>query len=205
MLTKTDAKDRLLTLLKTKSVVRGDFVLSSGGKSNYYVDCKLTTLDPEGATLVGEVMHTMIGEEIRKRSLVVNGIGGLTMGADPIALAVCMRSYLENPDSPLKCFIVRKTPKAHGQTKLIEGNFKKDDTVVVIDDVVTKGDSTLKAIEAVEKEGGHVAFVAVLVDRQEGGRVKIEDRGFDVIAAFTRDELLQQPSPSYNREDCVVA
>src|SRR5205823_8025411 len=101
------------------------------------------------------------------------------------ALALGMFSQHAQDPTPLQVFSVRKAPKAHGQTKLIEGNFKKGDTVVVVDDVVTRGESTIAAISAIEKEGGTVAFVAVLVDRQEGGREKIEALGHPVVALFT--------------------
>jgi orotate phosphoribosyltransferase len=116
------------------------------------------------------------------------------MGADPIALAIGIASYEARDERLLNVFAVRKEPKAHGQTKLIEGNFQKGNTVVVIDDVVTRGESTLKAIDAVEKEGGKVAFVAVLVDRQEGGRQRIEERGYSVVSLFTKDDLLSTPT-----------
>jgi orotate phosphoribosyltransferase len=112
------------------------------------------------------------------------------MGADPVALATAMAS-LAAP-RPMQCFAVRKAPKAHGQTKLIEGNFKKGDTVVVIDDVVTRGESTITAINAILNEGGNVAFVAVLVDRQEGGREKIEGMGYKVVSLFTREDILSK-------------
>ncbi len=187
----TEAKQRLLAILKKKSVFHGDFVLASGQRSNYYVDCRLTTLDPEGATLVGQVLYSMIEEHSTESGARVDAVGGLTMGADPISLAIGMRSFQQRPNAPLKCFVVRKEPKGHGQGKQIEGNFAPGDSVVVIDDVVTKGDSTLKAVDAVEREGGKVAFVAVLVDRLQGGRDKIEQRGFKVISAFTKDDLLQ--------------
>jgi orotate phosphoribosyltransferase len=196
MLTVPEAKQRLLTILKTKSVFHGDFLLASGQRSNYYVDCRLTTLDPEGATLVGQVLFSVIADQISTTGVRVDAVGGLTMGADPISLAIGMRSFQQRPDAPLKCFVVRKEPKGHGQGKQIEGNFSSGDSVVVIDDVVTKGDSTLKAVEAVEKEGGKVAFVVVLVDRQQGGREKIEQRGYKVLSAFTRDDLLQPASHS---------
>jgi orotate phosphoribosyltransferase len=104
-----------------------------------------------------------------------------------------MYSYFSKAPQPLRSFVVRKAPKAHGQTKLIEGNFKPGDTVVVLDDVVTRGDSTITAIKAVVNEGGKVAFVAVLVDRQEGGREKIESMGCRVVSAFKRDDLLDPP------------
>jgi orotate phosphoribosyltransferase len=191
MLTLAEAKERLLAILKTKSVFHGDFLLASGQRSTYYVDCRLTTLDPEGATLVGQVLYSLIEGQIAITSARVDAVGGLTMGADPISLAIGMRSFQERPNAPLKCFVVRKEPKGHGQGKQIEGNFSPGDSVVVIDDVITKGDSTLKAVDAVEKEGGKVAFVVVLVDRQQGGREKIEQRGYKVVSAFTKEDLLQ--------------
>src|SRR5205823_5079712 len=135
-------------------------------------------------------MHTLIRKEQAARNARLDAVGGLTMGADPIGLAVGMFSYWVKETAPLHVFSVRKAPKAHGQTKLIEGNFKKGDTVVVVDDVVTRGESTIAAISAIEKEGGTVAFVAVLVDRQEGGREKIEVLGHPVVALFTKGELL---------------
>ena len=205
MLSDSAARVQLQSFLQTKSIFQGDFVLSSGARSSYYIDCRLTTLDPEGAWLVGQVMHGLIKAEAIGRKLQINSIGGLTMGADPIALATAMHSVLAKDNPPWQSFVVRKTPKAHGQTKLIEGNFKPGDLVVVIDDVVTKGDSTLKAIEAVKNEGGKVAFVAVLVDRQEGGRRKIEESGHRVVSAFTRDELIQPATGSAKKVDFVVA
>ena len=186
----SQAKKRLLQILRAKSVFHGDFTLASGAKSNYYIDCRLTTLDSEAAALVGQVVYTLIQQRARALNVTIKGVGGLTMGADPIALATGMHSFREDPASPIQPFVVRKAPKSHGQTKLIEGNFKAGDKVVVIDDVVTKGDSTIAAIEAVKREGGDVAFVVVLVDRQQGGREKIEALGHSVVSAFTKDDLL---------------
>src|SRR2546426_1792853 len=183
-----EARGALLDTLQKNSVFRGDFTLSSGAKSNYYVDCKLTTLDPEGAWLVGQLMHSLIRKEQAARKVNLAAVGGLTMGADPVALAVGMYSHWAKDALPLQVFSVRKSPKAHGQTKLIEGNFKKGDTVVVIDDVVTRGESTIAAINAVLKEGGKVAFVAALFARQEGGRRKIQAPWFSSIAAVTPAE-----------------
>ena len=186
----SQAKARLLQILRAKSVFHGDFTLASGAKSNYYIDCRLTTLDAEAAALVGQVIYNLIQQRAQELKITIKGVGGLTMGADPIALATGMRSFQENPNSPIQPFVVRKAPKSHGQTKLIEGNFKAGDKVVVIDDVVTKGDSTIAAIEAVKREGGDVAFVVVLVDRQQGGREKIEAQGYSVLSVFTKDDLL---------------
>jgi orotate phosphoribosyltransferase len=191
-----DARVELLKLLQAKSVFRGDFTLASGAKSNYYIDCRLTTFDPRGAWLVGQVFHEMIRKEELARKLHVDSVGGLTMGADPISLAVGMYSYHAKDPVPLRSFAVRKAAKAHGQTKVIEGNFKPSDTVVVIDDVVTSGESTITAIEAVTREGAKIAFIAVLVDRQQGGRERIEQMGYPVISAFRRDDLLGETKPS---------
>jgi orotate phosphoribosyltransferase len=194
MLTFDQARIELSDLLRNKSVFHGDFTLSSGAKSKYYLDCRLTTLDPKGAWLVGQTMHTLIRKEQAARNARIDAVGGLTMGADPIGLAVGMISYWVKVSAPLQVFSVRKAPKGHGQTKLIEGNFRKGDTVVVLDDVVTSGESTIAAINAVVKEGGVVAFVVVLVDRQEGGREKIEALGHRVVSVFKRDELLAVPA-----------
>jgi orotate phosphoribosyltransferase len=182
-------RQALLAILKKKSVAFGDFLLSSGGRSSFYIDCRLTTLDPEGACLVGRVMNAVIQAEIAATGQPVAAVGGLTMGADPVALAIGMASFMESSPRLLQVFSVRKAPKAHGQTKLIEGNFAPGDTVVVLDDVVTRGDSTLKAIESVEQAGGKVAFVAVLVDREEGGSEKIRALGHNLLSVFKRVEL----------------
>ena len=146
-------KSELLALLRQKSVFHGDFVLSSGAHSKYYVDCKLTTFDSKGAWLVGEAMYNLIRQTARSLNCQIRGVGGLTMGADPVSLAVGMMSQRDVGSEPLKTFSVRKSQKSHGQAKLIEGNFKEGDLVVVIDDVITKGESTLKAIEAVVQAG----------------------------------------------------
>jgi len=199
------AKSELLALLRKKSVFYGDFLLSSGARSSFYFDCKLTTLDPDGAWLVGQVMHSMIQAEASARNVKVTAVGGLTMGADPLALAVGMYSARIQQKPPLQVFIVRKTPKGHGQAKLIEGNFKPGDQVVVLDDVVTKGESTINAINAVNKEGGKVAFVAVLVDRQEGGRQRIEELGYSVVSAFRRDEIIQEAAKQAQPSNFVAA
>ena len=185
-----NARAELLALLRERSVFTGDFTLASGAKSTYYIDCRLTTLHARGAWLVGHVMRHLITQEISARKASVSAVGGLTMGADPIALAVSLSSYMANPADSLSSFVVRKAPKAHGQTKLIEGNFKAGDSVVVIDDVITTGESTIKAIEAVQQAGGKVAFAAILVDREQGGRQNIEAKGCKVVSAFTKSDLL---------------
>ncbi len=180
----------LFELLREKSFKTGDFTLASGKKSSYYIDCRLTTLDPAGACLVGAAMRELLVAEAAARGLDVVGVGGLTLGADPIALATAMASHAGGDSPALRPFVVRKEPKGHGRGRQIEGGFADGDNVVVIDDVITTGGSTLQAIEVVEREGGKVAFVAVLVDRQEGGREAIEAAGHPVVSLFTRDELL---------------
>ena len=188
--TSPEARAALFSVLREKSFQTGDFTLASGKKSNYYIDCRLTTLDSAGACLVGAAMRDLVLTESTTRGVPVSGIGGLTLGADPIAVATAMISHQAGDDPPLRPFVVRKEPKGHGGGKQIEGGFAKGDQVVALDDVITTGGSTLQAIEAMEREGGKVAFVAVLVDRQEGGRENIEAAGYPVVALFTRDELL---------------
>jgi orotate phosphoribosyltransferase len=200
-----DNKSKLLKLLREKSVFFGSFKLSSGATSNYYVDCKLTTLNPEGALLVGQVLYEMIDEKASSLGIKIDAVGGLTMGADPVALAIGMASVKHNPHGYYEIFSVRKTAKTHGQNKLIEGNFQKGNHVVVIDDVVTRGDSTLQAIQAVEQAGGSVEFVAVLVDRQEGGREKIEGKGYTVVSAFSKNDLLNHDVAATKSEDRIYA
>ena len=132
----------------------------------------------------------LVQEEILPRFPEVAAIGGMTMGADPISLAVGMTSALEGAEKKLQVFTVRKEPKDHGRGRRIEGNFQAGDTVVVVDDVITTGGSTLKAIDAIEAEGGKVAAALVLLDREEGGRQAIEERGIPVYPLYTRTSLL---------------
>jgi orotate phosphoribosyltransferase len=184
------ARSELRSILLEKSVKTGDFTLASGAKSNLYVDCRVTTFDSRGAVLVGQLMHDLVRREEAARGLQIGAIGGLTLGADPISLSTAMTSSMAGDATPIRCFVVRKEAKGHGRGKRIEGNFNAGDSVVVVDDVITTGDSTLKAIAAVEEEGGKVAFVAVLVDREEGGKANIEDKGYPVAALFKRSELV---------------
>jgi orotate phosphoribosyltransferase len=184
------ARTELRSILLEKSVKTGDFTLASGAKSNLYVDCRVTTFDSRGAVLVGQLMHALVRSEEAARGVRVNAIGGLTLGADPISLSTAMTSSMAGDATPIRCFVVRKEAKGHGRGKRIEGNFQSGDSVVVVDDVITTGDSTLKAIAAIEEEGGKVAFVAVLVDREEGGKANIEGKGYPVAALFKRSELV---------------
>ncbi len=190
MVMSSSAKEQLRTLLQEKSVYHGEFTLASGAKSDFYVDARVTTLDPRGACLIGEVGWKLVKETASKLGKRVDAIGGLTLGADPVALSIGIASQRQDPSSPLQVFTVRKAAKEHGRQKRIEGNFSPGNSVVVVDDVITTGGSTLQAIDAIEEAGGRVAFVIVLVDREEGGRANIQRRGHTVIPIFTRRELV---------------
>ncbi len=169
------ARSELRSILLEKSVKTGDFTLASGAKSNLYVDCRVTTFDSRGAVLVGQLMHEMVRSEQAKLGVAVDAIGGLTLGADPISLSTAMTSSIAGDAPPIRCFVVRKEAKGHGRGKRIEGNFSAGDSVVVAEDVITTGDSTLKAIAAIE---------------EEGGKAKIEEKGYPVAALFKRSELV---------------
>ncbi|SHJ95186.1 orotate phosphoribosyltransferase [Rubritalea squalenifaciens DSM 18772] len=182
--------DELKAILLAKSVRTGEFTLASGAKSDLYIDCRVTALDPVGARLIGQLGWAAVREKIQNDGLNIDAIGGMTMGADPISLAVGMTSAMEHPEEMLQVFNIRKEPKGHGRGKQIEGNFKEGDQVVVVDDVITTGGSTLKAIDAIEAAGGTVKFALVLVDREEGGRQAIEERGIPVVALYSRATLL---------------
>ena len=182
----SDAKNELLAILLKKSIKTGHFILASGKESDLYCDCRVTTLDARGANLIGEVGWQLVRDEILPRFPEATAIGGMTMGADPISLAIGMYSAAE---SPLCVFTVRKEAKDHGRGKRIEGNFSAGQQVIVVDDVITTGGSTLKAIDAIEAEGGKVVAALVLVDREEGGREAIESRGVPVYALYTRQNI----------------
>src|SRR6266496_1316556 len=159
------ARQELLTLLATKSFRLGEFKLASGGTSDYYVDCRTTTLDARGARLTGEVLL----EEIRARGWNVQAIGGLTMGADPLVVAVAVVS------GNINGFLVRKAEKQHGTGQRIEGFREGAARVVIVDDVCTTGSSTIQAIEAAREFGFEVVSAMCLVEREEAkGRPNVE-------------------------------
>lgn len=156
-------KSELLQLMKEKAVVKGDLTLASGEKSNFYIDGKQVTLDPQGVFLTAKVILSML------QGSNADAIGGPTMGADPIASAVSLLS--SQTGHPLKAFIVRKEAKAHGMQKMIEGPpIQEGDKIVMLEDVITTGGSVLKAIREVEKLKARVIKVICLVDRDEGAR-----------------------------------
>ena len=159
------------------------FKLAHGGVSRFYFNCKRVTLDPEGQVLVGQLVLQTI------RDPAVVAVGGLTLGADPISNAVAYTSWLQH--RPLQAFVVRKQEKDHGEVNRIEGNVQRGDSVVVVDDVITTGGSTLQAIAACQAAGLQVVQVIAIVDRQEmNGRENILDRVPHFDALTTRDEML---------------
>jgi len=159
------------------------FKLAYGGVSRFYFNCKRVTLDPEGQVLVGQLVLQTI------RDPAVVAVGGLTLGADPISNAVAYTSWLQH--RPLQAFVVRKQEKDHGEVNRIEGNVRRGDSVVVVDDVITTGGSTLQAIAACQAAGLQVVQVIAIVDRQEmNGRENILDRVPHFDALTTRDEML---------------
>lgn len=180
----------LKALLLEKSVRTGTFTLASGKTSDLYIDCRMTALDPFGAAMIGRLGWHTAQQYIAEHQLDIQAIGGMTMGADPISLSVGIVSAATDPAEALQVFNIRKEPKSHGGGKQIEGNFKRNDSVIVVDDVITTGGSTIKAIEAIRREGGEVAFALVLVDREEGGKAAIEALGIPVISLFSRSTLL---------------
>ena len=180
-------KSELVRMLCHKSFQYSEtpvFKLVSGRMSSYYVNCKLTTLSPRGMFLTGHLMF----EAIRNQDIV--GVGGLTFGADPIAVATAFASELEG--EPIQAFSIRKTKKDHGIAKWVEGDLPPGSRVAIIDDVATTGGSTIQAIERARDEQLDVVKAVILVDRQEGGLDHIRQHVPDVSAIITRDELLAE-------------
>jgi orotate phosphoribosyltransferase len=175
----------LRSIIREKSLRIGDFTLSSGKKSSYYLDCRMTTLHPRGAFLIGR----LILGKIREEKIHADAIGGLTMGADPIVSAVAVVSSLEG--TPLPAFIVRKETKGHGTQRSIEGyDGKPGSRVIVVDDVCTTAGSILTAAEKAEEAGYRVVAAFCVVDREEGGTELIAKK-YPFYALFTAKELLK--------------
>src|SRR5213079_379220 len=181
----TSARQELLSLLATESFRLGEFKLSSGGTSDYYIDCRTTTLDARGAQLTGQVFL----EEIRAKGWDVQAIGGLTMGADPIVVAVAVAS------GTIHGFLVRKAEKQHGTGQRIEGFREKGARVVIVDDVCTTGGSTIQAIETTRDFGFQVVGAVCLVERQEaGGRNSVQKAAAPApfVAIFSANDIRQE-------------
>ena len=180
-----DMKQRLAEIILERSFRYCDdppFTLASGKTSNYYFNCKPTTLDPEGMYLIGHVLFSMLADSD------VTAAGGLTLGADPIANALSMISYQKG--KPIKSFVVRKDIKGHGTKSAIEGNIHEGEKVAIIDDVITTGGSTITAIEITKDAGLVIDRVIALIDREEGGRSNIEKHIKRVDAILTRSEIM---------------
>ncbi len=175
----------LVALLAERSVRRGLFTLVSGKQSKYYVDARLTTMSPEGLSVIGPLALSTL----QQSGWEIDAVGGLTLGADPISYAISYASA--DSGHPLRAFTVRKEAKSHGTGKTIEGPFKEGDRVAVIEDVITTGGSALRAIEAVRAANGTVAGVLALVDREEGGRQVIEAAGIPVISLVSASQIIK--------------
>jgi len=188
-----EMKERLGEIILARSFKYSDnppFTLASGRKSNYYFNCKPTTLDPEGMNLIGAIIFDML------RDTEITAAGGLTLGADPIANALSVISYQKG--KPIKSFIVRKDIKDHGTKSAIEGNVLRGEKIAIIDDVITTGGSTITAIEQARKEGLSVEMVITLIDREEGGRENILQNVDNIKTIFTRTDIMELRAKKMN-------
>lgn len=176
--------EQLVRLLAERSARRGRFTLASGRESTLYVDARLTSMSPEGQRLIGRVGLRAIADAGWKP----DAVGGLTLGADPIAFAICHESA--GTAKPLRAFTVRKEPKTHGTGKQIEGPLVPGDRVVIVEDVITTGASAMRAVEAVQRAGAVPVAILALVDREEGGREHLETLALPVRALTTASEIV---------------
>jgi orotate phosphoribosyltransferase len=175
--------DRLRTLLLARSVRRGDFILASGRRSSFYIDARRTTMSGEGQTVIGDLGVARLAA----REWQPAAVGGLTLGADPVAYAIAAAAH--RAGVAIDAFTVRKQPKPHGMAGRVEGCFAAGSAVVIVEDVVTTGQSALEAIRAVEAEGARVLGVLAVVDREEGGRAALERAGYSVEALVSAGDL----------------
>lgn len=184
-----EERNQLLSLLKEKSFEKRRIVLSSGKESDFYIDVKQTALHPEGAYLIGKLILKLLEKGER-----VEAVGGMTMGADPLSVSVSVLSHVEKKGLP--AFFIRKEPKKHGTGLWIEGtkNLKSGTAVAILEDVVTSGASTLKAIERAQSGGLVVKRVIAIVDREEGGRKEIEKKGYRLESLFQRSDFILNPT-----------
>jgi orotate phosphoribosyltransferase len=178
-------KQKLITLIREKSYQKKEITLSSGLKSNFYIDMKQTMLHAEGIYLVSRLML----EKLKHLDGKLAGVGGMTMGADPMTTAVSMMSL--SWKRPIHALYIRKEPKGHGTNEWVEGlkNFSKGESIFILEDVVTTGGSSLKAVERAQAVGLNVLGVLTCVDRQEGGREKIEAQGLQFLSLVTKQEI----------------
>ena len=178
----TDTRQQLIEHISNEAVFHGDFTLTSGKKASFYVDLRKVSLDHRVAPLIGQVMLDLIADVPD-----VVAVGGMTMGADPVAAAILHQGAARG--LAYDAFVVRKEPKDHGRGKQVEGPELEGKRVIVIEDTSTTGGSPLKAVEALKKVGAEIAAVAVVVDRNTGAREVIEAAGYPYLAAIGLDDL----------------
>ncbi len=182
-----DYKERLKELIKERALKIADkpiFKLSSGKMSNYYMDLRTITLDPEGGYIIGNIIFEMIKDKNP------DAVGGLTLGADPIAYGTAIVSYLNK--QPINPFVVRKEPKGHGTGKQVEGNVKPGDKVFIVEDVVTTAGSSIKAAKIAKDFGMEILGIITIIDREEGGKENVEKEGFNFYPIFSISEFLKK-------------
>ena len=178
-----ELKDRLLTILARQSYKEGKIILVSGKESNYYIDGKMTSLDAEGGTIISVLFLRMLKENI-------SAVGGISVGADPLSSGVSQIGFLLG--KKLNAFYVRKEPKKHGTVKWIEGPIKPGETVAILEDVVTTGGSSQKAIEKVREFGCTVEQVLAIVDRNEGGKETFKKLGVEYSFLFDINKVIDR-------------
>jgi orotate phosphoribosyltransferase len=173
---------RLLQIIKTESLLTGaEFTLASGQRSGFFFDMKKTMFHAEGASLVGDIIFEMIADDID-----VQYIGGLEIGAIPMAVSISLKSW---PARPINAFFVRKAPKDHGAINLIDGQFRPNSKVILFDDVTTTGGSVMKAVRAVRDQGCTVKKILTIVDRGEGAAKNLEKENLELVSIFTMDDF----------------
>jgi orotate phosphoribosyltransferase len=178
-------RDRLLSLLVERSFALGEFTLASGARSSYYIDARLTTMSAEGQFLFGTVGFEALQTHFPR----ARWVGGLTLGADPLAYAIAHRSWTEK--APVDAFTVRKTAKDHGTGQRIEGGVPRGAPVVILEDTLTRGGSALEALHVLVNHGAEVLGVLALVDREAGGSARIRAEGHEVVSLFTAGDILR--------------
>jgi orotate phosphoribosyltransferase len=186
---KTSMKKRLIDLILDRSfrfTEKPTFTLASGKKSNFYFNCKPTILNAEGMFLAGHLLYDIING---RKTWKVKGVGGLTLGADPVATAIVYTAHIRGTE--MEAFIVRKERKKHGTMLWIEGHVQEGDRVLIVEDVITTGNSTIKAITRARESGLKVAGVLAFIDRQEGGSNAIRSIGLPFKALLTKDEIFK--------------
>lgn len=174
-------RDTLAQLIRDRALQFGEFTLASGKKASYYLDCRQVTLDATGAKLIGEGMLDLIGDDLPDL------VGGMAIGADPITAAVL--TIAGHRQQPLRGVMVRKEPKGHGKGKQVEGPYQSGEELVIVEDVVTTGGSSLKAIELCEAEGLKVKRVLAIIDRMEGGKEAFAAKGYELTTLFTVEDF----------------